>query len=181
MKFSFSKAIPLTAGSITIVNFLLSIFPSISAPLNRPESWVSSLDPSLKFIFTVFLTLISSFVMVKLMVILDRLDTEPSSKMTMIAILAAAFAWLVIFNIKMVALNHDLEGIRFYIFLGSSWIFQLFATLKLEADLKRLGYKSREGVMETGRRFSPLYIVLIRFAAFWFVIILGGIYYVPQV
>ena len=183
MKLSFSKLIPLTAGTITITNFLFSLVPVAS---NTPEWYkifLQGINPEFRFIVFTLFTLVFSFSVVKLITAIDKSDSLPSSKMTFVVLLCASFAWIVVFNIKLVALGNNISNGKMIIFIISSWMFSMFLGVKLHFDFKAMKYENYRGEVPSIWSFidkgfyTPVYIRTIRFISFWFIIILGGIVY----
>ncbi len=183
MKIPLSSIIPLTAGSITIVNFFFSLVPIANNAPDWFNLFLNGISSEFRFIVFMLFTLIASFSVVKLITFTDRTSSSPSSKMTFVGLLCVSFAWMVIFNIKIVALGNDISGFHFLAFFISSWLFSVFLSIKLHFDFKELGNKlygdSSTFVWEIiDKGFcTPKYIRAIRFISFWFIIFLGGIFY----
>lgn len=178
MKNILSKVIPLFAGSITILNFFLSFIPVVS---NKPIWYIQSIsgmNNQLRFITVTVFTLIASYAMVKAISKIDRGDFFPSSKMTLVAISTVIFAWIVVFNVKVIAFNNDISSDRGFLFFWVCCFFSLFSSIKLHYDFQFLGYTdyyNGEGEFPFWKSaYSPIYIRTIRFLTFWITFIIGA-------
>lgn len=129
--------------------------------------------------------MISSLGTVKFLIHIDKTNSSPSTKLSLASILTAIFAWIVVFNIKIIVLNNSLEGANQYAFPLSCFVFSSFLAIKLRLDFKELGYEIYEKESESagcafwpfGNHYTPIYLRMTRFFTFWFVIILGGYFY----
>ena len=179
-----SKIIPLAAGSITILNFLFSIIPVATSPPAWLRFLSTGMKPEFKFIVFIIFTLISSLGVVKFILALDQTDATQSTKATFIAISPAAFAWIVVFNIKIIALSNSLEGLNKFIFLASCLLYYIFMSWKLHSDFEGKGYAISEVYLGNndenwpfGNFFAPKYLRVIRLISYYFIVVLGGFFY----
>lgn len=182
-----SKAIPLVAGSITILNFLFSIIPLAA----QPPQWLNflslELKPQFKFIVFFIFTLFSSLGTTKFIIELDKQKISHSTKATFVAIFTSIFGWIVVFNIKYIALSNILTGFSAVIFPVSCFIFFLFLSYKLFSDFRDqnypltsgflIGWSKEKGNWPLDKFYTPTYIQSIKFFFFSFVVILGGYFY----
>ena len=184
MRLFSSKRISIVADIITVVNFVFSLIPVATT---NPKWFIyltNSVSNEFRFIVFTVITLVSSLGISKIVVRGDNHLDDISLKMTSVAIFSVIFAWIVVFNMRVIALNDNLEGSNKIIFLLASWLFLFFSSIKIHYQFKALDYEFYKGgsiitefIDEDKGNYTPKYIRTIKLIAFWFIIIIGGFYY----
>ena len=131
-KFSFSKFISVTAGTLTITNFIFSLIPITINPPIWYEKLIN-LNHNGKFIIAFLSLFLISIIINKLIVHVAFSNYLPSTKGSVISILIIVFAWLIVFDLKGLAFSISftiLSGILygftllfFYIYNSHSFTF----------------------------------------------------------
>lgn len=183
LSISFSKIVPLTAGTITISNFLLSVIPIASASETWKSIILQGISPEFRFIIFFLFALLFAYTITKIIVTIDRQEAMPSTKIVLISLLCACYAWIIVFNIKVIALGNSIEGWNSMVFLVSAFLFSIYLSINLHFDFKSLQYPNYGdkqtmiwNAVDEGF-YTPKYIRNLRFLIYWFVVILGVYFY----
>ena len=154
MKVSPHQAVTFLGATISIGNFILSVFYSSNAKSDFANRFImESFGKSFQFIFYTSLVIISSFITIKLIAWINNTSNDRSLVLTIVALTSLGFAWLVAFDVKQsfngYILEHEGGLIGFHIVRVAFYLLIIFFLLhKLSTEIKRLSLRLNKNVKE---------------------------------
>jgi hypothetical protein len=179
-KFSFSKVISVTAGSLTITNFIFSLIPVA----NNPPIWyqkIINLNLNGKFIIAFLSLFLISIIINKLIVYIAFSNYLPSTKGSIVSILIIVFAWLTVFDLKGLAFNNSFTILSGILYTFTLLFFYIYNSIALHFDIKSQKLNKNPvttaGPWVDNDNHNPAFVRALRFLLYWLIIIFGTFYF----